>query len=102
MVRAAAGAALLLAVLPGTAVAHEPYIGLENSQGQNCCSGQDCHPTSFCSPKGGGEGVVVDGACVALRSIPPGNLLASPDGGPHYCKTPYETIPRCVLLPGTA
>lgn len=105
----------LLSYIAHTAVAHsqgvggypthpppsqyDPYIGIRNKDGVNCCNGQDCHlavPDEMFDirPEGG----------YIIRStgeqITEGQVANSPDGNWHICRRfDLERTVRCLMVP---
>lgn len=61
---------------------HDWYTGTENSRGQLCCGGQDCHMLADSDVKEVAGGYQVKGYA---RPVPYGELQPSPDGKWHMC-----------------
>jgi hypothetical protein len=93
---------LLLATLavgvPGPAVAHDPYTGIFNFNGVNCCTGHDClqaaDPSDF-EPISNGYKVRSTGEVVPMSTTG-----FSPDANWHICrKSDSKKTIRCLLVP---
>lgn len=105
--RASRFAALLgLALLTGTAAAHQAPSGMEYDPW--CCSGKDCAPIPARDVRTAPEGFVVtlqpgDHPMVTEPQrfvVPYGQEKPSTDGGYHICLYPTQDALRCFYAPG--
>jgi hypothetical protein len=87
--------ALALMLLAGQAQAHERYTALVNpNTGARCCGAEDCAVRDPCMTKDMREGLVIEGACIAVTDD---MILPTPswDGQEHGCF--YNGALRCVI-----
>lgn len=83
---------------PEPALAHDPYTGIFNFNGVNCCTGHDClqavDPKDF-EPISNGYKVRSTGEVVPMSTTG-----FSPDANWHICrKSDSKKTIRCLLVP---
>jgi hypothetical protein len=102
-------AAILLALVSGSASAHGVYTGLTSPTGMDCCEGRDCHPLTVGHWRYENQELYIYFFDKWMKVSEENITRESPDGNIHLCYTPLQpddirhkmTVPtlRCIIAP---